>query len=640
MCGVFGWVSRRRPLTPHELAAARAATAKLAHRGPDYGGEWVTDRVFMGHRRLSIIDLSQAAHQPFIGTNESIILSFNGEIYNYLELRRDLSGEGCAFVTSSDTEVLSHAFERRGIAAFDDLDGMYAGAVHDRRTGQHMIFRDPLGQKPLYYFLSDDHLIYASELRSLLTLEGMAWTLDRAAFERFLANGYYCFGDTPIIGIRKLQPGHYLTLDDRGLHHARFWQSKPGDDVVEISDDDAIEALGQHLKISCQRALRSDVPFGVLLSGGIDSSVILSYCHEISPDVQAISVAMAEPDFDESAKAKEVVERIGVHRHNIVTMDERAVVDTMSGLLVNNDEPHGDPGFVNARFLAGASKPLFSVGLSGDGGDELFYGYAPFNALAVRPFMRAMPHSIIALCKYAIGLLPASDTYLSLRFKLESLLRSYPSADGLDLALWLTALDMEGLARLLPEHARYFNRTGCSGTIFAELSQMFDVVGTHTPPQKLAYFYQQVFLPEFVCMHTDRAAMQVALEVRSPFLSPDLIRFANSLPDHLKYRNGVGKWVLRRLAQRRGLGTAIAKQRKQGFTLPLARWLKTSLRGKMLSLLDSGSWAMDGLVDLEFMRELVTQHLEGRSNNYRILYNLLAFRAWREQYPSVKIGSA
>jgi len=637
MCGVFGWFALTRPLREEDVRSARRATALLNHRGPDSQGEWQADRVFMGHRRLKIIDLSAAADQPFHGPEGQHVLCYNGEIYNYIELRDELGKLGRVFKTSSDTEVLIQAFAEWGDGALTRLDGMFAGALHDRARRRHIIFRDPLGQKSLYYFLSADHLIYASELRSLLALDAFRWRIDRQSVAAYLANGYFAGASTPIAGIRKLLPGHVLVASDGKVRTDRYWHSVPGDGLRDRSEADALRGADERIAHACRTAMRSDVRFGVFLSGGIDSSLILSYCRELDPNVQAVSLAMGERDFDESAKAEAVAKQLAIRRHTVVTMDERAVAPTLETLFAMNDEPHGDPGFINARFLAEAAKNHFTVALAGDGGDELFYGYAPFHALRFAPLLGRLPSLAVAACRWAPTLLPTHDGYLGTRMKLEALLRGFPAPDGLYAPLWLAAMSPEEMRRLLPSCQGYFDRTGKPETFLSEARDLMAPLGGRSPAQRLAYFYQQRFLPEFVCMHTDRAAMQVALEVRSPLLSPTVIAFANSLPDHLKYRHGQDKWLLRRLAATRGIAPAIARQRKQGFTLPLARWLKTCLRPSADALLRPERWEGDrDLVDPGAVAALAAAHQAGKANNYRILFNLMSFRAWRDRYGSLE----
>src|ERR1700712_3119275 len=325
MCGVFGWFSFDRALSDGEIAAATAATASLAHRGPDNQGVWRSPNVFLGHRRLTIIDLSDAANQPF--EYDGGVLIFNGEIYNYPELRATLEGFGHRFRTSSDTEVLAAAIRQWDTGAFERLDGMFAGAWHDPKRGRSIIFRDALGQKPLYWHGSPKGVMFASELRALISIPGMNWRLDRAAFQRYVANAYYGWTETPIESIRKLQPGCLALVECGEVKIQRYWNSTPGEQPAFSGKSEALDTLEQLLRVSCARTLRSDVPYGVFLSGGIDSALVLDFCKEANPDVHAYSVAMAEPDFDESAKATAVARHLNISKHEIFTLGETEIVE-------------------------------------------------------------------------------------------------------------------------------------------------------------------------------------------------------------------------------------------------------------------------------------------------------------------------
>ena len=639
MCGVFGWVthpasSALPTITPPILEEARAMTESLSHRGPDNSGAWHDDRVFMGHRRLSIIDLSDAANQPYVDPTERYVLCFNGEIYNYVELREELRGQGHAFRTSSDTEVLLAALIAWGDDALLRLDGMFAGALHDRKTGRHLLFRDPLGQKPLYYFSYPGGVIYASELRALIRLGTFDWTIDRDAFARFLLHGYYALADTPVAGVRKLLPGCLLEIANGHATERRYWQSIPGGDPVDLSDDEAVSEFEDLFSASCRRAMRSDVPYGVFMSGGIDSTLILDFCHELNPDIRSFTVAMGEADFDESAKADAVAAHIGVRSQQAFSMDTESVTAALADVLAAADEPHGDPGFVNAYFLAQSARPHLAVALAGDGGDELFAGYLPFKGVGAARWLAHMPGFALDVLKGAAAALPENDRYLGLRFKAQSYLRGFPANADTRFPLWLATMDPEALSRLCPTDA--FDRDGMPGSALAPIVGCLAPVAGAAPLDRFLYYYQKVFLPEFVCMHTDRAAMRFALEVRAPFLSPDLIAFANRLPARMKLRGGTMKWLLREVAARRGLPDEIVRQKKQGFTFPLARWLKTTLRPAMEDLLAAPEWEADGLIYPAVAAALMADHLAGRGNNYRILYNLMCFRAWRRAFPQVK----
>lgn len=636
MCGIFGWVSHPANLTPENIANARQMTELLRHRGPDAGGEWLTKSVYMGHRRLSIIDRSSAANQPLRSPEGRYILSFNGEIYNYLELRDELAQHGATFTTQSDTEVMLNAFASWGDEALKRFDGMFAGAFHDLRSGRHVIFRDPMGQKPLYYYIDDQALIYASELRAIIGLPKMAWRLDREAFKRFLTHGYYSGEETPIEGVRKLLPGHVLHIENGLIRSRRYWNSIPGEDTIGISENEAVSEIERLLLTSCSQAMRTDVSYGVFLSGGIDSSLILNFCKEIDPDISSFSVAMSEKDFDESNKAQIVADHIGVRNHRVVSMDNDCVIAAVDDVLASNDEPHGDPGFVNAHFLAQNARPHLTVALAGDGGDELFGGYLPFAGVRAAEILKHLPNPLLRCAKTAASLIPATDRYVGLSFKAISYLRGFPANDSTRLPLWLATLDPEEMTKLCQSDS--FDRFGHPATVFEPIVELMKAVESRTPTQRFLYFYQKVFLPEFVCMHTDRAAMQSSLEVRSPFLSPNLIAFANTLPDEMKVRGNRLKWILQRVAEKRGLPESIVKQKKQGFTFPLARWMKGSLQPLVDDLLNCDEWEADGLIDTKKMSELKNDHMLGIRNNYRILYNLMCFRAWRRGFSDIRLS--
>jgi asparagine synthase (glutamine-hydrolysing) len=640
MCGIFGWFAKNGSPSGGIDAAvqqAKVATNTLAHRGPDNASLWQNDNIVLGHRRLSILDLSDNANQPFHDDELRLVLCFNGEIYNYVELRAELQVLGCTFRTQSDTEVMLHAFKVWGDAALCRFDGMFAGALYDRKDRRLLLFRDHLGQKPLYVFETGDDIIFASELRAILSLKSPVFKLNRNAFARYLLHGYYALTDTPITGVEKLLPGYSKAYENGHVEANCYWTSTPGATVQNLSEDDAIDQLENILSRSCDRAMRTDVPYGVFLSGGIDSSLVLDFCRQSNQNVRAFSVSMAEKDFDESPKANLVARHLNVSEHHTFEMNTQSVVDSVEAFWKASDEPHGDPGFVNTYFLAQACRPHLTVGIAGDGGDELFAGYAPFQGLRLAPILDALPTFGVSILKSVVNALPASDKYLGLRFKGKAFLQGFPANDASRLALWLASMDPSDIARIVRcASASFFDRGQSNLSAYGPIYEIMKCVAGRTSTQQSLHYYQRVFLPEFVCMHTDRAAMQHSLEVRAPFLSPDLISFANSLPDKLKLNNGITKHLLRRLAEKRGLPQEIITQRKQGFTFPLARWLKTSLRDPMEQLLVPDQWAEDSLVDSEVVTTLKEEHLSGRENHYRILYNLMCFKRWQQEFPSIR----
>lgn len=628
MCGIFGWIKFSADFTAAELDAAHRALASISHRGPDAEGKTVDPRLFVGHRRLSILDLSPAANQPFARNGSSALLSFNGEIYNFVELRPELEALGVGFHTHSDTEVLYWALRCWGADAFSRLDGMFAGAWHDREREQHILFRDAMGQKPLYYFAYDGGLIYASELRALLELGGFGWRIDRDSFRHYLANAYYAWDTTPIAGVRKLLPGCFLRIHGRKIVSERWWHSVPGENALDIAPDEAVTQTLRLLEDSCRMTLRSDVPVGVFLSGGVDSTLVYKLSATAGARPAAFTVTMSEPDYDEGGKARQAVATVGGENHHEFHFTPGILREAMVDVFGRIDEPHGDPGFINAFAISRAARPDITVAIAGDGADELFCGYLPFKAVVPAGQLGCLPPPLLAVARRMARLLPSSDGYLGLQFKALSFLNGVGAPPLQRFNLWLSTLERSEFEALAG---------GRRETDFfrfpAELAE--PLAGMNAFDQ-MSYCYQQIFLPEFVCHHTDRAAMLNSLEVRAPFLSTSLIRFANRLPASIRMKDGVLKWPLRMAMRQLGFSEGLAGQKKQGFTLPLARWQRREMAAdtKALAAIPESS---EGLLDGGALTCILDDHLAGRRNLYRIVHCLEVFRAWRLRYPALSV---
>jgi len=606
----------------------------MRHRGPDAGGEYVSAGMYMGHRRLKIIDLSEKASQPFCSSDGRYILSFNGEIYNYLELREELKLLGCVFRTQSDTEVFLEAFRVWGASCFNRFDGMFAAAIHDRLDDVHYLVRDHFGQKPLYFTEQKDFFAYASELRAILSLNFHSWRIDRDAFRRFIANSCYYWNNSPIEGVYKLLPGHFLRLAADGVSDHCYFDSRPGRNMLDIDDDLAGEEVWRLFHQSCEMAMRSDVPYGVFLSGGIDSALLYTACHQINPDVRAFCVAMEERDYDESHKAKSVLAHFNSQTHRFFTQTKASFLDTFATYFQSLDEPHGDPGCVNSYFLALSCKPEITVALCGNGADEVFAGYPPFWGLYGAVVCSVLPTGVLrALRKSVSSIIPASDGYLGVQFKLLNYLHGFPAPEPARFQMWLQSIFVDELAALCPGEPEFYLPTFFKGTLFDYLAEFPESFSGMSSVQRLLYFYQKVFLPEMICMDTDRATMQSSLEVRSPYLSVPLVEFVNRLPDRLKIQKLHLKVLPKRLLALQGVPRNIVTQKKQGFTLPVARWMKTILRDHVTSLLHEEM--LEGLVDVDILRIIVDAHLSGKRNYYRVILNLIAFCYWRKNFPYV-----
>ena len=637
MCGIFAWLTPLN-MAPPILKQAREAVKQLAHRGPDGDGEWVEKGVYLGHRRLSIIDLSSAANQPFVYKEGNIIISYNGEIYNYLELAEELKREGISFRTGSDTEVFAAAYVKWGVEAFSRFDGMFSAAIYDISKRSLVLVRDPIGQKPLYYYHDDRSLVCASELRSLLSIESFKWVLNKRACARFLSNACFMGDETPVRGILKLPPGHYLVFqpDENLFEVKRYWSSYPGSDTLDIDLEEATQEFDRLFGIEMNRVLRSDVPVGVFLSGGLDSSLTAIYAHYFMKDIRSYTLGMEESDFDERLKANRVVNWLGKKEHRVFELDGPSALNTVNDHFDTCDEPHGDPGFINTLFLAEKVRPEIRVGIAGDGADELFWGYETFRAIDPDKIVRNLPAQMLSLMAFlSQKIIPVSDGYLDMGYKISQFLRGYPSSKSVRPALWLSSIGPLELTNLVSGiDADFFDPNSDSDNIYSPFLISQSEMQSDSLEDRLAFHYQRNFLPDFVACHTDRAAMQKSLEVRSPFLAPDVISFANRLPSKLK-RDGVNlKVLLRRVLEKKGFPTELIHQKKQGFTFPVARALKKDLNILMGQLLGTDA-LYDGLISRENTELLFSQHLSGTKNNYRILFNLMALSAWRIKFPQV-----
>ncbi|MGC6472214.1 MAG: asparagine synthase (glutamine-hydrolyzing) [Parvibaculales bacterium] len=634
MCGVFGWIKFNSELSDNEKAQAAQALLNLNHRGPDAQGVWQDSSVFMGHQRLSVIDLSADANQPFTVSGSNQYLSFNGEIYNFVELRDKLTALGYEHRTKSDTEVFFNVLKHWGSRGFNELDGMFAGAWYDKNNGRHILFRDALGQKPLYYFKDQENLIYASELGSILSLRGFNWRIDGGSFKNYLSSGYYGWDTTPILGIKKLLPGTFLEASGNTISISRWWDSKPGEEILDVSPDEAVDTTIALLDDACRLALRSDVPYGVFLSGGIDSSLLYQLCRRHDPNIASFTVGFKDADYDESEKAAQVVDFVGNGNHEVLNVDVRSIGHDITEVFERMDEPHGDPGYLNSYMLSKLARQKITVAIAGDGADELFCGYLTFRALRYARMMRFLPAVSLSAARRVLRLLPASDGYMSFQFKGLSFLNGMQGHQANRHNLWLSTLpDFQLKSLFVADENKQFD-VHSRGGVYDFPPEVFDDVSDFSDADKLSYYYQKTFLPEFVSHHTDRASMLNSLEVRSPFLSPRIIEFANSLPHTIRNRQGTQKWPLRQALLKLGFAPSIVKQRKQGFTLPIARWQKTVLREDIERLGDLAEMT-GGLIRKTAIEELVDDHLNGRGNNYRILHALMAFKAWQHRYPNL-----
>jgi asparagine synthase (glutamine-hydrolysing) len=612
MCGIAGFVG---PGTREDLVRM---TRLLADRGPDDEGYAENDGVFLGHRRLSILDLAGGA-QPMWNAAGTLGIVFNGEIYNFAELRKELESQGETFRTDhSDTEVLLAAYARWGDGMVDHLSGMWAFVIHDRPRKRLFGSRDRFGKKPFFYHQAAARglFVFASELDALLAHPDVPRGIDAAAVRKYFAYGYVPAPLAMTEGARQLPGGHCLSLDlaTGELKVWRYWDYQPAPEEGGTIAARA-EELRALLAAAVRRRMVADVPLGVFLSGGIDSSLVAALAAKELPagELRTFSIGFDEPSYDELPFAAEAAQWIGT-RHRTETLGLEGARRLLPEIYARLDQPNGDSSLLPTYLLCQFTRREVTVALGGDGGDELFAGYEPFRALRFaaayrRLVPRALHPAIIALADR----LPVSHRYLSLDFAAKRFVRGASEPPARWIPTWMAGMD-------LPDWRECFGAADPE-EIFSEAIEAWDGIRSEDPVEKATGFFIRLYLQDSVLAKVDRASMMNGLEVRAPFLDLDVVNFARRIPSSWRLRGGTTKYLLKEAA--RGLlPDSIIDRKKKGFGVPV------------------GAWFRDGAlrIDPEVMpcpavaRRLQDEHVSGRLNHRLFLWNTWVYGEWKKAH--------
>ena len=619
MCGLCGIV--RFDVTPEPETLWRM-TRTLEHRGPDDEGVAITGPAGLGHTRLSILDLSAAGHQPMASADGAVTLVYNGEIYNFRELRRELEAEGVRHAGGSDTEVLLRAYLAWGEVAFDRLHGMFALALWDARASALHLLRDRFGIKPLYYATLPSGIVFGSEIKAILASRLTPREMSWRAFHEYLYYGNSLGAGTFFDGIRKLQPGHHLVFTETGATVRAYWTP---DAIVPIDDPPEVAARTVLAKLDAavKSHLVSDVPVGVFLSGGIDSSAIatLAQRHHAGP-LRTYSVGFDfDREPDELPTARRLAERLGTDHHELrlTGTDMPAVIER---LVEAHDVPFHDLASIPLALLSDALKRDVTVVLQGDGGDEMFAGYPGYVFLPHVALWRRLSRVGLALSSP----LPESRT----RHRLRRVL-GYMAQPDLSMQMALRRFH-ESLERL---PTRVFTRDAAAKlrrhdplAPYRDIARRF---GHLDALQAMLYADCAILLPDRYLEKVDRATMACGVESRVPFLDNDLAAYAMALPSSLKVRHRQKKWVLRR-ALRGTVPDEILDAPKTGFGIPVSHWLRGPLNGYLRSTLRNTTVSAPHLFDATALDRCIDEHVSGRYDNGRLLYKLLNFGLWHQKY--------
>jgi len=618
-------------------------TSTLRHRGPDDEGICIIRtsnsnlctskvQVGLGHRRLSIIDLSEAGHQPMANEKETIWITYNGEIYNYPDLRKDLINKGHVFSSNTDTEVIIHGYEQYGEDIFKRLNGMFSFGLWDDSIKSLYLVRDRYGQKPLYYYHSGKHILFASELKSLLKHPLIKREIDINNLSRYLAFEYVPAPYSIIKGVNKLLPGHFLKWKDGESRTTPFWKIcfNPNDRNGFHHTGELESCLIDLLKKSIKRRLMSDVPLGVFLSGGIDSSAIVALMSELLPpdNIKTFSIGFTEESFDESTYARGIADLFGTkHYEQILTPGK--MLEILPEVWDFMDEPFADASIIPTYLLSKFTREHVTVALGGDGGDELFAGYDPFIAHAAARYYEKVPgyvhdHVIVPI----VNRLPVSTANISLDFKMKQFLKGIPYERAIRNQVWLGSFTKEEQRKIFSyDFSHNLNGFDPYGDIYNSLQK----TNLRDQIDEIIYLYSRFYLADDILVKVDRASMANSLEVRSPFLDVDFAEFSNSLPSFFKIRKLCRKYILKKAIEYK-LPRNILKRKKKGFGVPLAKWFKGELKPIIMETFSPNKIREDGIFDIKSVQNLLDDHLKGKKDNRKQIWTLFMFQMWKERY--------
>jgi len=621
MCGIAGFWGAG------DQAVVTAMTDALAHRGPDGHGYHVDEdnRIFLGHRRLAIIDIGGGA-QPMWNEDQTVGVVFNGEIYNHVELRWLLEERGHRFHSDhSDTEVLVHGYEEWGAELPLRLNGMFAFAIWDKAQSRLFLARDRFGEKPLFYARGTDFFAFASELSSLLRHPRVEGALDAVSLQKLFGYGFFPGSRTPYKNISKLPGGHWLLLDLKSdqLTLRRYWKFslQPDASLLDRKEEDLADELDGLLTQAVKRRLISDVPIGLFLSGGIDSSAVLAAATRLMDpaQVRTFTVGFNEASFDETEYARRVAGILGT-QHEVRKLDLDQARDVIPKLLGQMSEPLGDSSILPTYLLSEFTRRHVTVALSGDGADELFAGYDPFHALKpAAAYSALVPGPVHNIVRWLASRLPVSTRNMSLDFKLKRTLNGLSYSSRLWNPVWLGPLSP-------PDIGRIFGQEIKAEELYEEAIELWDSAPQLNLVEKTMEFYTTFYLQDGILTKVDRASMLNSLETRAVFLDNDLVEFAGRLPTSLKYRNGKGKYLLKKVLSRR-LPADIVDRPKKGFGIPLALWLKEIPRQIPLNGIAG--------IDTGEIAELWRSHRSGQANNAMALWVWLSLQAGLKFQPGM-----
>ena len=627
MCGIVGIIERdpQRPVPPVDV---ERMVRTLNHRGPDEEGSVLLPGVGLAMRRLSIVDIA-GGQQPFANEDGTMQVVANGEIYNFAEVKEDLARCGHQFRSRSDVEVLVHAYEEWGESFLRRIRGMFALAIWDSRTQTLIAARDRAGEKPLYYTHTPQGLRIASEIKALLSRPEVDRTVDVEAVDQFLTYEYVIAPRTIFKNIHKLLPGHYLVYRAGELAVRRYWDVASVA-VREWTEDAAAEALRATLSKAVRSQMMADVPIGLFLSGGIDSSAVGILLRDApgGSDVTSFSMGFDDGSYNELPYAREVAALCGTkHIEGMVTPDVASLFDR---LIVHLDEPFADVSLFPTYLVSRMASERVKVVLTGDGGDELFGGYDAYEAEALAgKWAGLLPERAARAADRVLSMVPPTEQKKGLVNKAQRFVDGLAHAPAsIAHYRWMTFLNAGDKAQL---YTPAFQQGLVSSDVYAPVREALDRSRSTDLLNRQLYADLSIYLADDILVKVDRMSMATSLETRAPFLDVDVMELAFSMPGRLKIHNGRRKHVVKQ-AMRGLLPDRILNRKKEGFSIPMKQWLKRELRPLMDRLLEPERLARRGFVEPAAVAKMIDEHCAGRANHAHVLFSLMVFERWAEEF--------
>ena len=624
MCGIAGFTSFKH--SPGNEQTLKEMGNAIAHRGPDSNGEYIDDLVGLCHRRLSIIDLSSSGKQPMFSNDNRYVIVFNGEIYNFQELREDLQSEGVTFNTKTDTEVILALYQREGTKLLSKINGMFAFALWDTQDKTLFIARDRIGKKPLYYYNDDNHFVFGSEIKALLKSPVVKKEIRTDAIYDFFTYQYIPDPKTIFQNMFKLEPGHFLFIDKDGIKKQQYWDIS----FSKISSKSELELTNElfnKIEACVHRRMISDVPLGAFLSGGIDSSgVVGMMANKDSKPVTTCSIGFDSKQFDEVEYAKIVADKFKTDHHEFTVSNN--VESSLEHIASFFDEPFADPSLVPTFFVSELARQKVTVALAGDGGDEVFAGYEKYAVDHMENRLREnFPSSVRRHIFPALSKL-CSKINIPLFRRAGNLLNSlshdpaygfFISNSFFDDNLWKSVINSKTKQALGNYHPSQI-------TI-----QHYENADTEVHLSKIMYADMKTYLPGDILVKVDRMSMANSLEVRAPLLDFEMIEFASQIPASLKFRNGEKKYILKECFKRI-LPDDILYRKKMGFSVPLANWLRNEIKILAEKRLFGAKTGLPNYFNMDEIRTIWNKHQAEKNDYSTQLWSFLIFQLWLDEY--------